>query len=161
MVVVGSTEVVVVVGSTEVVVVVGSTEVVVVVVFMVVVVVEPPPTVIVTLLCPDWPTGSVTVRVMVCSPSERSDNVNDGPVPISPSLSDVHTKAASARFGCCKSLSCPSKVIASPTANVSPFAGAVIVTIGLHPARNSGRTQQIKKDNFLIKYMVKVYNKSR
>ena len=78
---------------------------------------------------PVSPPLSVTVAVTVWVPAERSDREKDPPVPMDPSRLELHSRSA-VRSGSSTSSAVPVNVITSPSANVSPFAGVVIVTVG-------------------------------
>ena len=72
---------------------------------------------------------SVTDAVIVCVPTDSVDTPNVAPLPIAPSRFELHDKL-DVRSPSSVSLPLPLNVTASPSTELEPFAGAVIVTVG-------------------------------
>ena len=72
---------------------------------------------------------SVAVKVITCVPNDRLE-VTVSPVPISPSLFEVHTRAFPDSVPSSGSVADPLKTISSALVNVLPVEGEVICTVG-------------------------------
>ena len=86
-------------------------------------------TVIVILSVSDASSLSVTVAVMVCVPTERFVLLNDEPVPIEPSLLEVHWIEELSEPSS-SSVAEPENVTESPCVDSEPDDGDVMDTVG-------------------------------
>ena len=75
------------------------------------------------------PPLSVTEAVIVCSPADSVSVTKDPPLPMTPSTLELQDRLP-VRSPSSRSTAVPVKAITSPSANVDPSAGAVMVTAG-------------------------------
>lgn len=88
------------------------------------------PTVIVTMALPARPLVSVAVSVMTWPPRVR-ERLKDPPLPISPSLFDLHTRESPRRLPSSKSSPKPLKAILSVVRKLSKEPGLTMNAVGV------------------------------
>ena len=85
----------------------------------------------------------------MCVPTDRVLVANDPPEPIGPSWFEVHRSAA-VRTPSSKSIAVPVNVMGSPSTNLDPSAGVVIVTTGKTLPPRTGRENSYAWPSFSL-----------